>query len=169
MLLKSDDPFLALLAFRSTPLSWCHLSPAELSMGRALRSNLPQVTEKFIPKWDYLPEFRRCDAEFKGKQKKDFDNHHRAKPLPPIPNDAPVWFDSNGKKTSGRIVSQTSMPRSYVVQTDTGQFRRNRCHLNQAPTPSPVIGNSQSENTQVMTRSRTGTTIRPPDRLSPSF
>ena len=124
MLLKSKDPFLALLAFRSTPLSWCQLSPGELSMGQPPRYNLPQVTDQLIPKWNCLPEFRRSDAEFKEKQKNDFDHRHRAKPLPPIPNDTPVWFYSNGKKKSGRIVSHMAMPRSYIVQTDTGQFQR---------------------------------------------
>ncbi len=36
MLKKSSDPHLALLNYRATPLPWCHRSPAELLMGRAL-------------------------------------------------------------------------------------------------------------------------------------
>ena len=31
---KSTDPFMALLSYRSTPMPWCGLSPAELCMGR---------------------------------------------------------------------------------------------------------------------------------------
>ena len=84
-------------------------------MGQPMRSNLQQVTSQLILKWDYLPEFRISDAEFKERQKKDFDYHHGAKLLPPIPNDTPVWFDSNGEKKLGRIVSQMAMPRSYIV------------------------------------------------------
>ena len=33
LLQQSDDPCLALLTFRSTPLPWCNLIPAELLMG----------------------------------------------------------------------------------------------------------------------------------------
>ena len=60
-----------------------------------------QATDKLIPKWDYLSEFRKSDVEFKEKQKKDFDHHHQAKPLSPISHYTPVWFDSNEKKKSG--------------------------------------------------------------------
>ena len=36
LLKKSDDPYTSLLSYRATPLSWCELSPAELSMERRL-------------------------------------------------------------------------------------------------------------------------------------
>jgi transposase InsO family protein len=46
---KSSDPYLALLAYRSTPLPWCGLSPAELLMGRKIRSEVPQHPTNFFP------------------------------------------------------------------------------------------------------------------------
>ena len=42
LLSKYPDPFLTLLAYRSTPLPWCGYSPAELLMGRMIRSEIPQ-------------------------------------------------------------------------------------------------------------------------------
>lgn len=41
ILKDSEDPYLAILSYRSTPLPWCNRSPAELPMGRQLRANLP--------------------------------------------------------------------------------------------------------------------------------
>ena len=43
LLEKSADPYLALLTYRTTPLPWCGLSPAQLAMGRPLRTDIPQV------------------------------------------------------------------------------------------------------------------------------
>ena len=54
LLQQSDDHCLALLNFRSTPLPWCDLSPAELLMGRCLRTKLPQVSQHLTPTWPYL-------------------------------------------------------------------------------------------------------------------
>ena len=98
-------------------------------------------------------EFRRSDAEFMEKQKNNFDFHHQDMPLPPpISNDALVWFDSNGEKKSGRIVSQMTMSKFYIVQTDSRLFQRNRCHLNQVPTSTQITTNDpKTESKQIMT------------------
>ena len=56
LLVKSQDPYLAILMYRSTPLPWCGLSPAELLMGRRLRTNLPLVLDHLKPHCMALPE-----------------------------------------------------------------------------------------------------------------
>lgn len=45
LLQKSIDPYLTLLAYRSTPLPWCVLSPAQLLMGCIIRSTIPEVPQ----------------------------------------------------------------------------------------------------------------------------
>ena len=45
LLKESSDQCLALLSYRSTPLPFCGLSPAELSQGRRLRFDVPQTTQ----------------------------------------------------------------------------------------------------------------------------
>ena len=70
---KAPDPYLALLAYRSTPLPWCGLSPAQLLMGRPLRTDVPQLPATLIPEWSYLPEFHEKDKVEKLKQKSNYD------------------------------------------------------------------------------------------------
>ena len=53
---KSEDIYQGLLSYRSTPLPWCNLSPAELLMGHRLRTLLPSTDKQLIPQWNYLPE-----------------------------------------------------------------------------------------------------------------
>ena len=44
-------------------------SPAELSMGRKLRSRIPVRPEVLCPEWSYLKRFREADAYIRDKKK----------------------------------------------------------------------------------------------------
>ena len=79
MLKKSQDPHLAILSYRATPHPWCGLSPAELCMGRRIRTTVPQTMAMLKPQ---LVEFKRKNALFKAGQKKQFDRRHQVKELP---------------------------------------------------------------------------------------
>ena len=195
MLERSSDPFIALLSYRSTPLPWCDLSPAELSMGRKIRSTVPQTNKQLVP---YLAEFRRKNQGFKTKQKQNFDARHRVRNAPAIPDDAEVWVNTGQEPIQGRVTSAFGLPRSYVVQTPTGEIRRNRSHLNIVPpsngdtgagnshdvpsngdsgagssspesysplVPRPSPQQQSPRSSRIPTRSYTGTTLHPPDYL----
>ena len=43
LLKHTADPYMALLSYRSTPLPWCNYSPAELLMGRKVKTDIPQT------------------------------------------------------------------------------------------------------------------------------
>ena len=166
LLRKSDDPNLALLSYRSTPLPWCNCSPAQLIMGRSPRSNIPIAKEKLIPKWEYLKEFECVEEKFKERQKRDFDCHHRVQNLPDLQEDSSVWITSGDHPTPGVVRSALSdVPRSYVVQTDTATVRRNRQHLSLNTEANDSTPDS-SARSPIMTRSRTGTAINPPERYT---
>ena len=86
MLKKSSDPYLALLSYRSTPLPWCQLSPAQLLMGRTLRTDVPQLTKNYQPEWQYLTDFRQREEKYRDDQKRNYNDRHRSKDLVQLPN-----------------------------------------------------------------------------------
>ena len=142
-------------------------------MGRKIRSTLPVPTATLVPEWPYLEEFQRANETFKQRQKTDYDRRHRVQNLPEIPDNTDVWVRSGGSPIAGRTITSAGTPRSYIVQTPTGETRRNRSQLNiQPPTiadtpptanmPQPDHDtNEQQVCSPIMTRSRPRTHIAP--------
>ena len=56
LLKRQKDPYLALISYRVTPLSWCNLSLSLLRMGRRLRTVIPETDEVLSPSWPNLTE-----------------------------------------------------------------------------------------------------------------
>jgi transposase InsO family protein len=129
LLQETDDMYLTLLSYRTTPLPWCSLSPCELLMGRRLRTDLPQTKKQLKPNWTYLKGFADMDRKYKQQQKENYDKRHRVRSVSPLPDDAPVWVNTQGQQVPGRIITTASTPRSYVVNVPSGQVRRNRTAL----------------------------------------
>ena len=170
LLENSPDSYMALLSYRATPLPWCGLSPAELLMGRRIRTDIPQLKKLFVLNWPHVKNFKGLDAKFKAEQKRHYDDRHRVRPLPMLPDGLPVWVDNQGTQVPGEIMQQANAPRSYLVETPTGQLRRNRSHIRLKSDNPPDTSSGQEttvDNPGIATRSRTGTAIRPPDRFSP--
>ena len=116
----------ALLVYRSTPLS-CGKSPAQLLMGRNLRSNLPVAAAELKHSGNH--NSRNFMAE-KKRQKQDFNK--RVKPLSELQPDTRVYIYDKRKKvwsTTGKVVKKVAQ-RSYLIKSDRGgTYRRNRVHL----------------------------------------
>lgn len=123
---KDDDHSRALLAYRATPLEH-GFSPAQLLMGRNLRTPLPQPTSKLEPKWPDLQSFCKLDEKGRQRQAKHYNLRHRSRPLPQLTSGQKVWITTDS--TAGTVVEPADTPRSYVVETDRGLLRRNRSHL----------------------------------------
>ena len=117
---------LSILSYRATPLPWCGLSLAELLMGRRIRTDIPQVKDNLIPKWEHSQNFRQLDEK---TRKDNYDRHHRVRTLPMLPDKQTVWVETRGHQVPGQVVQTASTPRSYVLQTPSGELRRNRAHL----------------------------------------
>ena len=165
LLKNADDYHLVLLSYRATPFPWCGKSPAELFMGRKIRTLLPQTTASLVPQWHYLPEFKTANKKFKDQQKNYYDVRHRVCSLPDIPDNTDVWITTNEQNSTGRTIRRADAPRSYIVQTPSGELRRNRSQLNVNPSTATETRQLTDTRSLVMTRSHTRTIINPPDRL----
>ena len=164
LLKKADDMYLTLLVYCSTPLEWCNRSPAELCMGRKLRTNLPQVPSALIPNWTYLDQYGEADKLYKETLKRNFDQRHRVATLPEISDGSSVLVQFGKSKVPGDTIHRANAPWSYIVNTDSGVVRRNRHDLITVPPKStPAVPSSDSTNlldhavallSPVMTRSR---------------
>ena len=110
LLRHTDDPCLALLSYRSTPLPWNSYSPSELSMGSKVKTDIPQTADHFTPPWYFLPDFQRKENTFKEKQKKNYDCRHGVKPADVLPDDSPVWVTTGNNQIPGRVLSNAATP-----------------------------------------------------------
>lgn len=144
---KAEDPFLALLSYRDTA-GVTGFSPAQLLMGRSLRTRLPKPADCLEPKWP-APDVVKCqDEEVRRRQKKDFDRRRAATVLPPLEPGDTVWV--RDIKETACVLSPASKPRSYVVETPTAVLVRNRVHLvpYSDPTTSQLNEPASRENSE---------------------
>ena len=178
LLKKADDPPLALLAYRSTPLKNGY-SPAELLMCRKLRTTVPVVPEQLQPKMPDYDSLARREREMRMQQKCTFDQRHKARRLDPlVPGDL-VWIPQN--QTEGTVLTEVA-PRSYQVTTPSGVLRRNRHQLRLLPTPhnctreedtthqpDDLDSGPQHPPADGQYRTRSGRVSVPPDRYEPTM
>ncbi|KAI2643036.1 hypothetical protein H4Q32_027704 [Labeo rohita] len=104
-ILKQEDPFLALLAYRVTPIQATGYSPAQV---------------------------RASDNKAKSNYKLYYDRRHGCRPLPELKPGDPVVVKTDSEKgwnKTATVVHEHNTPRSYIVRTEAGNLRRNRKHL----------------------------------------
>ena len=186
---KSEDPYLALLAYRTTPLQ-CGYSPSELLMSRKLRNTIPMLPPVLQPKVpDYTAVYAR-ESSSQEQQATRFNQRHKAKSLCPLNIGQSVWITDC--KCQGRVTSKEDH-RSYWVLTSEGEeLRRNRRFLIPYPLleqenngsgkkiPSNQFQKDQSKkdyaqhvitpsNSSRNTMSRGGRLSKPPVRYDPNW
>ena len=116
LLTKNQDPYLAMLAYRSTPLENGY-SPAELLMGRKLCTTLPISKEQLQPNLPNTEKLRKKEREMRHRMKRNFDRRCSAKNLKPLSPGDTVWIP---EREAGGTVERESGTRSYTVQTEDG-------------------------------------------------
>ncbi|XP_037504914.1 uncharacterized protein K02A2.6-like [Rhipicephalus sanguineus] len=123
---KSKDPHLALLSYLDTP-GVDGFSPAQLLMGRQLRTRVLKQNSQLCPNWPPKKDVVAKDVAYKRKQTDDYNRHHGARDLPPLQTGQRVWVRPD--QVQATVLSPGQRPRSYVVETDRGVLQRNRRHL----------------------------------------
>ena len=148
-ILRQADPFLALMSYRATPLQATGASPAQLMLGRQIKTTVPTVDKVLAPKWPDFTKVRKADAKAKENYRRTYNRRHGVKALPPLRKGERVVVKLDGESkwgTAGTVQQPHTTPRSYLIQTDRGTLRRNRRHLR--PTFLPVQQPDETESKQ---------------------
>lgn len=121
----NTDPYIALLNYRNTPKK-CQYSPAQLSMSRSLRTKLPTLERNLEPKLCDLNKIK----EFIESEKLSCATYYnkQTKELPPLFLNDDIFFkkDPSGIWIPGKIIKVGPEPRSYLIKSNSGIYRRNR-------------------------------------------
>ena len=121
LLENNKDPYVALLAYRSTPLENGY-SQSQLFMGRKLRTTLPITLRQLkfsVPKERVVREKER---KLKKRNNKNFDRQHKARDLQPLQLGDTVLVPEN--QSDGTVVEQLNTW-LYTVRVQGGTIRRN--------------------------------------------
>uniref|UniRef100_A0A669BXN3 Gypsy retrotransposon integrase-like protein 1 n=1 Tax=Oreochromis niloticus TaxID=8128 RepID=A0A669BXN3_ORENI len=130
LLKKSGDPYLALMAYRATPLANGY-SPTELLMGRRIRTTVPVIPSQLNPRGTNTDKLKAIEQSYRQKQRQNYNRRHRAHDMLQLNPGDKVWVSD--MDTRGTVVSMAGSPRSYIVETAKGTLRRNRYHLTRTP------------------------------------
>lgn len=114
-----------------TPLK-CGFSPSELAMGR-IRSFLPVTPSLLMPKTIDRDILFSREKERIRRQKEDFDHRYHRRKRDDLEVGDRVWI--RDLRRWRVILKRADQPRSYIVQTDRGTYRRNRSHLHRLSIP----------------------------------
>ena len=140
---EGNDPYIALLEYRNTPITGLQESPAQLLMSRMLKSKLPTTTALLRPK--VQEKVREKLEQRAAKQKEYFDRN--AKPLSPVKMHQSARIRRDKIWEPAVITGIHEAPRSLMVTTPQGGvYHRNRRHL--LPTselPPNILGPDYNE------------------------
>ena len=152
-ILTASDPYLALLAYRNTTHSTTGYSPAQLSMGRPMRTTIPTIKFNLQPKVPNREVVLLHDQKAKQNYKMNYDRRYGTRQLPELFPGDNVNIRANGDKTTtpGIIAGTANTPQSYIINTDKGSLRRNRQHLQVTPRKEASPDSTTSQTSPVET------------------
>jgi hypothetical protein len=117
---KNADPYKALMEYRSTPLDNGY-SPAELLVGRRIRTTLPMLPSKYNPKLADQ-KILKGKEDMRREKQKNYDTRHGTVQKEELRPGEVRWV--RDQRTWATVLEKSPPPRSYVVQTPLGTQRR---------------------------------------------
>ena len=129
LLKKSPYPFLALLSYRTTSLN-NGMSPAQLLMGRQLRSTVPTTKIVLQPSTPNIDKLQQDDKRDKLRQSTNYNKRHRACAGEQWYIGGKVWIPD---MQSEAIVTATLPYRSYQLRSCSGNIIRRNGRSLQVP------------------------------------
>ena len=135
---KCDDEYLALLTYRNTPLHNGY-SPAQLSMGRRLKTRVPIHPDELMPQLPDLDLVRKREKQYRATMAANYDRRHAVVEGTPLSAGDRVWIPDI--QTEGNVVRNLQAPRSVLIETPRSIVRRNRRMTRrvQQPTSDDVV------------------------------
>ena len=91
LLKRNEDIHIALMTYRATPLQ-NGLSPAEMLMGRRLRTLLPVLPSLLKPIGRNDDDLQKKESAYRNDQTRNFNARHRARDLPTLQPGETVWI-----------------------------------------------------------------------------
>jgi hypothetical protein len=160
---KSADPYLGLLAYRNTPFAETQLSPAQLNLGRQLRTTVPAWGGRLNTKEPDLRMLKKAIKKRGQRQQTNYDSYHGVRTASELLIDQQVFLPD--KNLKGRVVRVADTPRSYWIATAKGEYRRNRSQIRPFPNSladSPVRLDNTSPPLPGLTTTPPRATVLPP-------
>ena len=125
---SGEDPYLSLLSLRTTPIDNSIPSPAEILLGRKSRCTLPTRTTVSAAQQNLQQKL----IDRQSVQKSLYDRGTTELPKLFLGQSVRMQHQS-GEWLPAQVTKVCDQPRSYVVESNGGQYRRNRQQLMDIP------------------------------------
>ena len=95
---KLEDPGVGLLNYRATPHSATGITPAEALMGRRIKTRIPVLPRKLMPKTPDDSQLRLADQQANATYKRYYDQRYGARNLTTLEAGEPVLIKLDKEK-----------------------------------------------------------------------
>ena len=167
LLKKSRDPYQSLMDYRNTQIEGIGLSPAQMFLGRRIKTKLPTSAELLRSADDVQSKLK--DIQLRTKQ---YYDSKAGSVLPKLHVGDTVMLKDDIKRVwkHGSVEAEHSTPKSYIVNIDGKRYRRNRSMLRPTKSCAPLKTKSEpivlDDSTDTFAKPQSAVTANPP--CSPS-